>query len=322
MRKIAYMVGIMLLMVACNGMVKRGDDNSDNSTTSNDKARYEAGTRRMERTVAPIGELRSIEELNYALDHYWDDFDFECGEEVVAYNTTDICQAVIDYTTYVIASRDLSHMATIIERAEKSRPVLDFIWKVCEMVLHDPNSPMRNDELYIPILERLVASPLLDEYERLIPQHDLHIALQNRLGMVANNFKYRLADGTTGYLHDIEANYTILMFNNPDCPMCRDIIDQIGASPLLNELQELERLKVIAVYPDSDLEAWHRYLDKMPRRWIVSYDEGCVIDSDDLYNISAIPALYLLDNKKRVLIKDGTSVMQIEEAIAYHESYK
>jgi thiol-disulfide isomerase/thioredoxin len=140
--------------------------------------------------------------------------------------------------------------------------------------------------------------------------------------MVANNFKYRLADGTTGYLHDIEANYTILMFNNPDCPMCRDIIDQIGASPLLNELQELERLKVIAVYPDSDLEAWHRYLDKMPRRWIVSYDEGCVIDSDDLYNISAIPALYLLDNKKRVLIKDGTSVMQIEEAIAYHESYK
>jgi hypothetical protein len=139
--------------------------------------------------------------------------------------------------------------------------------------------------------------------------------------MMANDFEYTLKDGTTGRLHDIDADYTILMFNNPDCPMCREIIDEIGASPMLNEMQELGRVRVIAVYPDSDLEAWHRYHAQMPRRWIVSYDDGCFLDNNDLYNLSAIPSLYLLDAHKRVIIKDGISVMQIEDAIAYMETY-
>lgn len=325
MRKIYALLGIVLVCVACNGEGKKSEGNENSETQgavkSGDTTTYAVGARRMERTVTPIADIRSQEELSYALEHYWDGFDFECGERIKEYNTNDICQALIDYIPYVYASRDISLMAIPIKRAEASRPVLDFMWSVCDIVLHDPNSPMRNDELYIPILERLVESPLLDEYERLIPAHDLHIAQQNRLGKVANDFVYTLADGTKRRMHDIDANYTILMFNNPDCPMCREIIEEIGASPMLNELQELGRLKVIAVYPDSDLEAWHRYLNQMPRRWIVSYDDGCVIDNNDLYNLSAIPALYLLDSEKRVLIKDGVDVAMIENAIAYNESY-
>jgi hypothetical protein len=36
--------------------------------------------------------------------------------------------------------------------------------------------------------------------------------------------------------------------------------------------------------------------------------------------LQAIPSLYLLDSDKRVIIKDGTSVAQIENAIAYFEA--
>jgi hypothetical protein len=275
----------------------------------------------MKRPVESLSEIRDIETLNYVIEHYWDDFDYDCGERIIEYDTTDICQALVDYASIVRLTGDLRPMRSFIERAETSRPVLEFFITISEMVLHDPNSPMRDDELYIPILEHLVTSPLLDEYERLIPEHDLRIASQNRIGMMANDFEYTLKDGTTGRLHDIDADYTILMFNNPDCPMCREIIDEIGASPMLNEMQELGRVRVIAVYPDSDLEAWHRYHAQMPRRWIVSYDDGCFLDNNDLYNLSAIPSLYLLDAHKRVIIKDGISVMQIEDAIAYMETY-
>jgi hypothetical protein len=41
------------------------------------------------------------------------------------------------------------------------------------------------------------------------------------------------------------------------------------------------------------------------------------ITAERSYNLQAIPALYLLDSEKRVIIKDGTSVAQIENAIAY-----
>ena len=325
MRKIYILAGIALLAIACNGSKKSSSESeAETSTTSSTEVTeqsYEAGTRRMKRPVESLSEIRDIETLNYVIEHYWDDFDYDCGERIIEYDTTDICQALVDYASIVRLTGDLRPMRSFIERAETSRPVLEFFITISEMVLHDPNSPMRDDELYIPILEHLVTSPLLDEYERLIPEHDLRIASQNRIGMMANDFEYTLKDGTTGRLHDIDADYTILMFNNPDCPMCREIIDEIGASPMLNEMQELGRVRVIAVYPDSDLEAWHRYHAQMPRRWIVSYDDGCFLDNNDLYNLSAIPSLYLLDAHKRVIIKDGISVMQIEDAIAYMETY-
>lgn len=325
MRKIYILAGIALLAIACNGSKRSSSEGkAETSTTSSTEVTeqsYEAGTRRMKRPVESLSEIRDIETLNYVIEHYWDDFDYDCGEGIIEYDTTDICQALVDYASIVRLTGDLRPMRSFIERAETSRPVLEFFITISEMVLHDPNSPMRDDELYIPILEHLVTSPLLDEYERLIPEHDLRIASQNRIGMMANDFEYTLKDGTTGRLHDIDADYTILMFNNPDCPMCREIIDEIGASPMLNEMQELGRVRVIAVYPDSDLEAWHRYHAQMPRRWIVSYDDGCFLDNNDLYNISAIPSLYLLDAHKRVIIKDGISVMQIEDAIAYMETY-
>ncbi len=282
---------------------------------------YEPGTRRMERVVASIGSIRNIEELDYAIAHYWDGFDFACGERVVEYDTVDICQALIDYTTLVYPTGDFSPMRHLMERAEASREVLDFFTTITDMVLHDPNSPMRNDELYIPVLEHLVASPLLDEYDRLIPEHDLHIAKQNRLGHKANNIVYTTESGKRGELYDIDADYTLLMFNNPDCPACRMIIDGITASPLMNEMQEMGRLKVVAIYPDGDIEAWRRYLDKMPRRWVVGYDEGLKITEDKSYDLRAIPSLYLLDNTKRVLVKDGANVAYIENVIAMSESY-
>ncbi len=305
---------LALLAIGCQQTSK------PKSETETETESYEVGTRRMERTVAPLAEIRNVEELNYAIAHFWDGFDFECGERVAEYNTDDICQAFIDYTMLVYTSGDLSHLQSLMERASASREVLDLFMSVSEMVLHDPNSPLRNDELYIPILEYLVESPLLDEYDRMIPEHDLHIAMQNRLGHKANDIVYTTAKGKRGTLYDIEADYTLLMFNNPDCPTCRMIIDNIVASPLMNEMQEMGRLKVIAIYPDADLEAWHRYVDKMPRRWIVSYDEGQRITHDKSYDLRAIPSLYLLDKDKRVMVKDSYDVAYIENVIARAES--
>jgi hypothetical protein len=50
----------------------------------------------------------------------------------------------------------------------------------------------------------------------------------------------------------------------------------------------------------------------MPAEWIYGYDRGCRIERENLYNVSAIPALYLLDKEKKVLVKDSTNVGEIE----------
>ena len=252
--------------------------------------------------------------------HFWDDFDFEAGEDVIAYDSLDIISAMAEYVSYIPPRDADSLLRNLMRRASQSRDVLNFFSSVAEIVLHDPNSPLRNDEYYIPILETLLESPLLNEYERIAPEYDLEIALKNRIGTISNDFTYTLADGSSHRLHDIEANYTILMFSNPGCPMCREIVEQIGSSPLINELMERGDIRTISLYPDEDLEAWRNHLDQMPTRWINAYDKGMKISIDRLYNLNAIPALYLLDRDKRVIVKDGTSVAQIENIIAYMES--
>ena len=64
-----------------------------------------------------------------------------------------------------------------------------------------------------------------------------------------------------------------------------------------------------------DLAEWREYRGHIPPSWINGYDAGCVVREKSLYDLHAIPALYLLDRDKRVLVKDSTDVPYIEEVI-------
>lgn len=97
--------------------------------------------------------------------------------------------------------------------------------------------------------------------------------------------------------------------------MCRRLSGELLASPLLNELTERGTLCVLAVYPDADLSAWRTRRDGMPAAWIDACDPRGVILGGELYDLRAIPSLYLLDREKCVLVKDSASVPEIERAI-------
>ena len=282
------------------------------------KVVYEPGTRTMKRSVAGgVYSVRNKAEYDAMVEHYWDDFDFDADSAVVAYDTIDIIYAMGDYVAVIPPQHADSLLRQLVARASVSRPMLDFFALVTEAVLHDPNSPYRNDEYYIPVLEEILKSPLLDEYDRIAPMYDLAIAQQNRIGRVANDFVYTLRDGSRGTLHDIDAPYTILMFTNPGCPMCRQIQEQLVASQIVADALKDGRLKILAIYPDEDLTLWHQH--PLPKEWINGYDKGRRLEKDRLYDLRAIPSLYLLDRDKKVLVKDSTTVPEIERMILEYQ---
>lgn len=312
MRKQLLFLAITLLLAGCNNQPKK---------VESEAIVYEPGTRRMER-AGDLSQIQTQADYYRYIDTYWDKFDFDADSLVVAYDTIDLCEAMASYVMFIEPQRADSLMRALMKRAERSRPVLQFFATITEMVLHDPNSPLRNDEYYIPVLETLAESPLLDEYERMIPAYDLEIAKQNRINHIANDIEYTLLDGRQAKMHNIKSDYLIVMLNNPGCPMCKEITEEIEASPMLNELQELGRLKILAIYPDADIEAWRDYQPNMPKRWISGYDADMAISRNRSYNLQAIPALYLLDSEKRVLVKDGTDVSYIEYMIAQNDALR
>lgn len=299
---------LVLALISCGGSSKPKEEKSTTIT-------FAANSLRFEPSFHP-SRIGSYEEYRRAIDSYWDGFDFAADTLVTKYERTSLIEAFANYVVYIEPPRADSLLRHLIHRAEASRPVLDLFVDISEKVLHDPNSPLRNDEYYIPILEELMTSPLMDEYDRIIFDHDLAIARKNRVGAVATDFSFITADGREARLSDIKARYTLLMFNNPECNMCRDIMSEIESSPLLNALIDAEQLKVIAICPDGATEVWREKVATMPAGWIVAYDKDSQISTHNLYDLRAIPSLYLLDSAKRVIIKDGTNVGYIEAVIS------
>ena len=85
-----------------------------------------------------------------------------------------------------------------------------------------------------------------------------------------------------------------------------EITDQLAASPFVTEWIKNNKLKILAVYPDEDLEAWKKHISYMPAGWINSYDSTVSLKNDEIYDLKAIPTLYLLDKDKKVVLKDVT----------------
>ncbi len=302
------MVLLAALFVACGGSARKksGDEGTAQLTTDDGIFRP---------TVEVPDTVRQGHRKEYLLAHYWDDLDFADTTALAAQDTLQMLIALRDYVGYYVAENP-APIAALMERASVAEPTLRYFAYMGQLILRDPNSPLRSDELYRPVLEALLASPWLAEWERTMLADELALISRNRPGHVAQDFTYTLASGARGKLHAVPGDYTILFFNNPDCNMCEEILHDLSASPLVAELVRSGRLSVLALYPDEDLTAWRVHAADFPSEWIYAYDATQRISRERLYDLRAIPSLYLLDREKRVILKDACFAQPIEEAIA------
>lgn len=312
MKRLIYIALALSLAVACKSSHKP----TTNSEPTNATTEQTAKQLNFIPALAPA-MLPQEQKMEYMREHYWDKFDFADTTFINQIDSTKMLTAFAVYATgYIPDSLAYKYMPRLMQRASTSKRMYTYFLMLAEGVLRDPNSPLRNDEKYIPVLENAVQSSLLDEYERMPYEYDLEIARQNRIGRIANDFTYTLASGSTATLHNIKADYTLIFISNPSCPMCREVKEQITTSPMLQELIERKELKVLVIYPDTDLEAWREHLQDYPASWINGYDADQRIEKERLYDLKAIPALYLLDKQKRVMAKDCTDVAHIEKLLS------
>lgn len=313
MKRLIYIALALSLAVACKSSHK---PTTDSEPTNSSTTEQTAKQLNFIPALAPA-MLPQEQKMEYMREHYWDKFDFADTTFINQIDSTKMLTAFAVYATgYIPDSLAYKYMPRLMQRASTSKRMYTYFLMLAEGVLHDPNSPLRNDEKYIHVLENAVQSSLLDEYERMPYEYDLEIARQNRIGRTANDFTYTLASGRTATLHNIKANYTLIFISNPGCPMCREVKEQITTSPMLQELIERKELKVLVIYPDTDLEAWREHLQDYPASWINGYDADQRIEKERLYDLKAIPALYLLDKQKRVMAKDCTDVAYIEKLLS------
>lgn len=171
---------------------------------------------------------------------------------------------------------------------------------------YDPNSPMRSEELYLPFAQGLAGCPLITSLDRERYAREARLCALNRPGTRAADFTFVDTAGRRHTLYGIKADMTLLVFGNPDCHACKELQEALEGSEELSGAIASGELKVVDIYIDQDLEAWREHIPEYPASWINGYDPGFVIRTDLLYNVRALPSLYLLSADKTVLLKDAT----------------
>ena len=106
-------------------------------------------------------------------------------------------------------------------------------------------------------------------------------------------------------LHCVKADWILLFFSNPGCQACMEIIEGLKSLDEISMMIRSSELAVLNIYIDEDIEAWRSYMPIYPKEWYNGFDPDYVIRTDELYNVRAIPSIYVLDSQKNVVMKDA-----------------
>ncbi len=191
------------------------------------------------------------------------------------------------------------------EQADTSSNVFETFVALVDKYMYNPNSPMRNEDMYLHFIRKYAEYEGLSEIEKDKFRRQARLCALNRIGEKAADFRFADKRGRIRNLYDIDAELTLLFFSNPGCNACMDIINVLKDDPAISGLISDGTLAVVNVYIDEDIQAWRSYMPIYPEEWYNGFDPDYVLREGDVYHIRAIPSLYLLDKEKRVILKDA-----------------
>lgn len=262
----------------------------------------------------------SADVAEYISMHYWDGLtdpsrDYPCDSLYVSgVKKEDVEQKFADWnavlgvlprSTADKAVNALYEKAAACERKDTSSNVLDTFVMLAEKYFYDPNSPVRNEDHYHAFVRNLASFEGFDEAVRGKYAYQARMTALNREGTVAADFRFADKNGRIHSLHGINAPMTLLFFSNPGCDACMEIIKVLSGHEGIASMIADGRLAVLNIYIDEDIQAWREYMPIYPEQWYNGFDPDLVIRGETLYNVRAIPSLYLLDHEKRVILKDA-----------------
>ena len=199
----------------------------------------------------------------------------------------------------------LYERAAACESKDTASNVFETFTGLVDKYLYDPNSPLRNEDFYAFYASRLSKSSLVEDAMKEKYARDVRLASLNRVGTKASDFRFSDKYGRIRNLYGIKADLTLLFFSNPGCTACKDIIDVLNNDEVISRLIEDGTMAVLNIYIDEDLDAWRSYMPIYPEKWYNGFDPDLVLRGETVYNVRAIPSLYLLDKDKTVIMKDA-----------------
>jgi thiol-disulfide isomerase/thioredoxin len=270
----------------------------------------------------PVGitnpdSVKWIRSYLYNKDHYFDNIDLT-DEKLLR---TPLLYARLNtfFTNVVIQAPDSinKEIDRLIAKCKGNYRVFQFVsvylfnhFRESEIMGHDAVMVKLADDIYLTPKADWVSKEFKDDLRK-----QIDLIRPNLIGKKAQNIVMDSFKGIFVSLYDVEKEFTILYFWEPDCGHCKE------ATPKLKAYYDKPKdysLEVFAVCTTSDKAKWTKYIEDNKLTWINGWDPQRSSHFDYYYNVQSTPTVYILDKNKKIIAKK----LSVEEIGPFIDNYR
>ncbi len=240
----------------------------------------------------------------YLSDHFWENVDFGSASDALIEEGLSELMPILRIVDYDAVT---ASWAAAVKRAESSKTGVAHLLTVCRRVLNDPAADTYDEERYRALLHTALVSKKITKADKEPFQRDLVMLEVNNVGTAATDIEIVTADGGKTKLSEANTPVTVLFLYEPGAVDSKLERFRLSQARLTNYLMQAGGLTVVAVACTSDAALWEKNRGDIPAAWTSGYDASGTITGEGLYDLRVMPRLYLLDEKKVVLLKNTSS---------------
>ncbi len=261
--------------------------------------------------------IRWLKTYLYNKEHFFDNVDLK-DERLVR---TPILQARLNtfFNNIVVPAPDSINreIDKLIEKVKGNYKVYQFVavylfnhFRESEVMGHDAVMVKLADEIYLSGKADWVS----DEFKENL-RKEVELIRPNLIGKKAHDLVMDSYKGIFVSLYDINKEFTIIYFWEPNCGHCKE------ATPKLKAYYDKARnngVEVFAVCTTADREKWEKYIEDNKLEWINGWDPERKSNFGFYYNVQATPLVYILDRNKTIIAKK----LSVDDIPSFIDNYR
>ena len=261
--------------------------------------------------------VRWVLNYNYNKDHFFDNIDFT--DERLLRTPILYSKLTTFFNNIVIQAPDSinKEIDKLIAKCEGNHDIFQFVavWLFnhfieSEIMGHDAVVVKLADDIYLSGKADWVSKEFKDNLRK-----QIELIRPNLIGKKAQNIIMDSYSGIFVSLYDIQKDFTILYFWEPDCGHCKE------ATPKLKAYYDTAKnngVEVFAVCTQSDRQKWTKYIEDNKLTWINGWDPTRASHYDIYYNVQSTPTIFILDRNKKIIAKK----LSVEDIGPFIENYR
>lgn len=260
--------------------------------------------------ISNLDSTQLLPRLKLYQEHYLDNIDF--NDERLIY-TPVLSEKVSTYLDKIVRQTPLAitmaidTMFTTISNKEVMQFMQKELLKKYSLSINKPLS----EYVYAHIIEHYFLTGLAPWLTTEQVQHfrtELGLIEPTLLLQSAPKINLPGADKLYNSLNSIKSDYTILIFWDVNCPICKKVIQELKTMVLKYKYLNIS---VFTIYTGTDFDYWRNFIQaKIPATWINTHE----VENNKvvrMYNISLMPSIFLLDSDKKIIDK-GLTVKELD----------